>query len=89
MEQQGEIVAHETYLKMTDFEKFMVEGHNLEWSPEPCIDTGKENEGGYEDTSDPPLWALALVAAGVAVTVASVSVFVWSLCGTCKSGSNS
>lgn len=81
------------YLVMSGFKKFKVKGDgNMEWSKGNCTETDDKTEGtngnsqtSADDDDGPELWVLALIAAGVAVTVASISVFVWSLCGTCRS----
>lgn len=105
MQKDSNCMMNKTFLK-TDFEKFRVEGDNLEFcdrddKPEgdgednKCEGNsdedkpegdGEENksEGDGEDDK-PEIWVLALVAVGVAVTVASISVLVWSLCRACKS----
>lgn len=89
--QNNTIINNGSNLATDGFKKFEVTGDNLEWcrntvgKPKDGGDDG-DNSDGNEEESDkkPPLWVLALVAAGVAVTVASISVFVWTLCRACK-----
>ena len=74
----------------TESEIFLVDGKNLEWSPDcaegkdqPASDGGDadKDEGGKSATS---IWILALIALGVAVTVVAVGILTWSIFSLCR-----
>lgn len=80
----GQIVNNKTALVLGGPEKFIVEGQNLEWS-QNCAEPEKETgDDTGSDKVNHPIWVLALVASGVAVTVVAVGILTWSICTTCR-----